>query len=143
MITVQLYITTDDPKTVGKTLTPVTSVQGDFNDAEDVDILNPDIVLGMATLPTFNYVGIDNRFYFVSSGIKRRIDGTWLIPLKEDVLETWKTEIKNLNALIERQEHVFNLNIKDPLLKVTNKTKTTYLKYNTGMTHESFVLATV
>lgn len=69
-----------------------------------------------------NYIHIPefNRFYFITNitSIKNNL---WQIDCKCDVLMSYAAEIRDLHAIVERQENVFNKYIPDPMLSYSEK----------------------
>lgn len=140
---VTLYTTEEDTRTLGRTYIPVgDTLTADYNANVPISLLEPSIVLDVDTLPVFNYVGIGNRYYFVKD-YTRNVDGAWVIYLKEDVLTTYEQAIKNLECVVERQENIFNLYLKDTQLQVTNKTKRDVIKFPNGLTREEGIIVTI
>lgn len=62
---------------------------------------------------------------------------------REDVLQTYKNEIKNLTCTIERQENRFNQYLSDPLYKVYSYKRVQTFPFPSGFDNSncSFVLA--
>lgn len=84
---------------------------------EETNLITPSILLqwDYATTP-FNYIYIPafSRFYFVTN-ITSANNQLWRVDLKVDVLETYKTQIKNLNAIIDRNEYDFDPYLNDDM----------------------------
>lgn len=125
MITLNFYSLTEDPRKVSKTPTPAvvgpgaaTSLSGTFKDP--VDTFEPRVIveLGDSYIHVFNYVQISewSKYYFV---VDKEIlqKGLVRLYLREDVLNTYSTEILALNAYVERTESNYK-----PLLADSRRT---------------------
>ena len=111
-ITYTLYNTNSDRIAVDKVLTTVASGEGVVH--PPFDVLNPNVILKSSAIPKFNYMYIQetDRFYF--AGPPQWLGGdAWSVSLQSDVLGTWKTNIKNLNAYVSRCESEYDLGISD------------------------------
>lgn len=111
-VTLKLYKVYDDEKVVNKNLNNELT----FNIAlkKDVDILTPEIILDTDTNITgYNYAYIDifDRYYYVS--IETLQNELYKLKLSVDHLVSWKDEIYNLDAIIDKQEFTGNQYIND------------------------------
>lgn len=82
---------------------------------EETDILNPVVTIETGTnLSRYNYARIPNweRYYFITE-IKIIRERLWEITMHVDVLMSYRTQIRELRAVIARQQNDYNLNIKD------------------------------
>jgi hypothetical protein len=109
---ITLYQNISERNQMDKTLTKVKDIDGKFK--QSTNIMSPVLVLSYATLPDFNYIYIEElaRYYFVDS-ITSINEGLWQINCSEDVLETYKTGIKKLNAYVLRNENRYNKKLID------------------------------
>lgn len=109
---ITLYQNVSERNQMDKALTKVKDIDGKFK--QSTNIMSPVLVLSYATLPDFNYIYIEElaRYYFVDS-ITSINEGLWQINCSEDVLETYKTGIKKLNAYVLRNEHRYNKKLID------------------------------
>lgn len=109
---ITLYQNVSERNQMDKTLTKVKDIDGKFK--QSTNIMSPILVLSYATLPDFNYIYIEElaRYYFVDS-ITSINEGLWQINCSEDVLKTYKTGIRNLDAYVERNENVYSNDIPD------------------------------
>ena len=80
------------------------------------DLLAPIFILSSNSLPTFNYVQFNNRYYFVT-GIKSVRNALWEISCEVDVLATWKANIQATTAHVLYYTHA-NSQISDHRLSV-------------------------
>ena len=116
-----LYNNSAEKNRVDKTtyLSNALTLNGNLRSNDSGNILSPTIYLEMNndSVPTYNYCYIPsfNRYYFITSIAPARND-YWEVNMKEDVLMSFKNEIKNQTALVARQENDFNLEIADNLI---------------------------
>lgn len=119
---INLYTNIAENNRVDKTkyITSVGTLQGTLRD--ECSITDPTIIIQSDTLPNFNYVHIPiwNRYYYVNEITSVRY-GLWRISLHVDVLMSYKLDILNLNAIIDRQEFKYNRYLTDRLLPVSNE----------------------
>lgn len=107
--TINLYKNSAETNRVDKTsyLTSAGALSGTLR--SECSIIRPAIVIHQETLPDFNYVHMPafNRYYFVT-GITSVAYGLWRIDMNCDVLMSYKNAIRNLTAIIARQENDYN-----------------------------------
>ena len=141
-IAVKLYKTSDPTNKITKTLSNEISMTGTLKDS--VDILNPQILISTSTnLSQYNYMYIADlsRYYFVKFEIVK--SGLWLLTGRCDVLYTYKTEILNNKAVIERQQNQYNMYLNDDIFKVYNKTNIVTKNFPNGFNRNGSYLLTV
>lgn len=85
-------------------LTGAVFISGNFKESQS--IMQPIIDLVYNSLPTFNYLYIPalSRFYFINN-ITTLNNGMYRLECNEDVLMTYRTEIKQQTAYISRIEY--------------------------------------
>ena len=118
--------------TFKKNLSPVIKVVKSFDSdtaqfsvvlKENTSIFKPTFILQTDIYPgAFNYIdgsSFSGRQYFItkvtSIGYNR-----YEVEAKTDVLDTWANGIKNNEAVVSRQENVYNLYLDDPYFHVYN-----------------------
>lgn len=107
-MTINLYSTGDNPKTVTKTLTAISSVQG--RATQPCNILRPELILsGDSTVNAINanyvYVPDFGRYYFVkdhTTDTAARI----ILSCEVDPLMSWAAGIRASRQLVTRSESV-------------------------------------
>ena len=116
---ITFYNNASENNTIGKNLTqigsPVTCVvKGDCSQ------YTPKVILDYADYSVANYAYIDEfeRYYFITDK-PVRTGGRIEISLKSDPLESFKSEILNLSAVIEKQENKGNMYFNDGSFNVT------------------------
>ena len=101
-------------------LIPLMTLEGTLKD--ECSVTSPSILIELDTYPDFNYVYLPffNRYYFVDSIDVVRTN-LWRINLLIDVLYTYKDEILNLEAYVDRNEYDFNWLLEDNQQPFYNK----------------------
>lgn len=129
MITVNLLTNSSPKNKIGKTLTQGATFQCALKD--NTSILNPVLVLQSTDdIYRYNYLQIPifGRYYFINN-IVSLANWRWEISGHVDVLETYKTQILQNNAVIRRQEKKFNLYLNDEEFKTYNMEAITTLQF--------------
>lgn len=113
---VVLYTNSSSTRVVDKQLTAILSVSGSLRDGASV--LDPEILietdLSDTQLGAINYMYVQafHRYYFVTD-MRMETTGLWLISGHVDVLMTYREQIRNQNAIVARQEGVYNMYLDD------------------------------
>lgn len=112
-----LYQNTAENNKVDKTasLTSVGTICGVLR--EQCSVINPSLTIEYDDVPEFNYVyfPLFNRYYFVTN-ITSIKNGLWQIDLSVDVLMTYKDDITQQTAFIERSESTYDVDKVDDLV---------------------------
>lgn len=113
-----IFNCSDEPTKVNKTLNIVDTYEGTLR--ENCSIIDPKILVNVE-LSEGNYAYIEEfgRYYFINNITSAGL-GLWIIEMHVDVLYTYRTEIGALNAVIKRQELLWNIYLDDPNFKVYN-----------------------
>lgn len=121
---------TDKVNKISKTKGSALALTGNLRD--NCSIIDPVVDIANATFD-YNYAYITqfSRFYFIKNIIMLRT-GLFRVEMHVDVLESNETAIKNLTAVIKRQQGVYNLYLDDPLFKAQNKRQVQTKKLNGG-----------
>lgn len=100
---ITLYKTSSPPNKLDKALNSAISMTGTLRD--ETNVMTPSIIVNAGNISDYNYCVISDfhRSYFITS-IDSVRNGVWRINLKCDVLTTYKSEIRQLNAIISKQE---------------------------------------
>lgn len=136
---IQLFTNNSDVRTMGKNLTARGTITGTWKD--NTDILEPHIVINNRNMAGINYCYIPEfgRYYYVDDEAKLtggRIELTCAV----DVLESWKPYIKNLTAVIARQEFKWNLYLNDEMFKAYQNPAIITKTFPNGFNTQEFVL---
>ena len=105
-MTIQFYKIADVANKINKRIpdTPALTIQGTLKDR--CSMLDPVITIENSSVPDYNYAYIPefNRYYFITEITSVR-NNLWRISLKVDVLESFKTDILNLNCIVDKQQN--------------------------------------
>lgn len=113
------YTSTAEPNSFPKVLGSAIRYQGDLRD--ECDILNPVITIaGLNPNNTFNYCYIPDfkRYYFITESSVVRT-GLIEFNLHVDVLQSWSSQILELDCYILRNEYNYNSMICDNIVNIT------------------------
>lgn len=137
---ITLYNNTSPPNYVDKTISTVEVLEGTLRDS--ASIIDPVITIERNSPIGFNYAHIPefNRYYFVT-GISSVIYGMVSISLHVDVLMTYKAQIRDMNAIIKRQETVYNTYLNDGIFKAYQNTQHKIIAFPNGFSNYSYILA--
>lgn len=119
----ELYKTIDNNNIINKTLTDMVSYEIKLKD--NVDIISPIIILSSETLlVNFNYAYIPDfeRYYFINS-VSINSKNVYVLSLECDVLESFKDDILNSYAYINKAEdgnNYYNSNNESEVRKEVN-----------------------
>lgn len=143
------YLQSSDDDHVTKSLTEVSTILGKFNRMIGLKRIDIDLT-GFAH--GFNYVWIPSlrRYYYVDSVEMPSADITRL-HLREDVLMSWSSLIRNQTAFVERQENSYDDDLTDEMCNYTYEksvsidsiTMDNNIFTNTGNADKDFVVETV
>lgn len=129
MITVKLHQTSSTRNKIGKTLDAGLDFSCCLKD--DCSILNPRLDIftdSDITDKNYMYIPAFGRYYFIDDIVSTN-NGYWTITAHVDVLETYKTHIKNNDAVIRRQKNKYNLYLDDPDFHTYNYDRIQTLKF--------------
>ena len=118
----KFYINNSEPEKVDKDIIEVISMRGTLR--EETSIMNPTfrVQLIVDNVSFLNYIYVEEweRYYFVND-VKSVRNGLWDFSCHVDVLSTYKNQIRNLSAILARQENVYNLYLDDDKFLVDAK----------------------
>ena len=138
-----LYINNSEKNKIGKNLTNDFSLSGTLRDT--TNIINPVILIELNEIGNYNYCYIPdfNRYYFITDIIAIRT-GLFAVSLTVDVLESFKTDIKNLSVILLNTQNVGSSNyLPSPVFRNNVKSKTDILNFPNGLNDSGeFILIT-
>lgn len=138
-----LYVNNSEKNKIGKTLTNDFSLSGTLRDA--TNIINPVILIEISEIGNYNYCYINNfnRYYFITDITVIRT-GLFAISLMVDVLESFKSDIKNLSVILLNTQNVGSSNyLSSPVFRNNVKSKTDILNFPNGLNDSGeFILIT-
>ena len=105
-MTVTLYTTTDDARTVNKTLTLVKSVSA--TPTEPMNVLRPTVIVNMdSAVLSSNYAYISelNRYYYIT-GMELLHGERVLLSCSVDVLKTYAAALTDCDCIVSRSESI-------------------------------------
>lgn len=140
---IYLYVVSDDPDTMPKTLSDPVTVAGSVRDPS-VDLMRPVITLTGTPAGTYNYAYIPdfNRYYFVDPPVTERT-GLVMLPMRIDVLQTYHDQIMSAPVILERSTDVFNADIADPRRQFYQDRQNQYITIGDVGAPASIVMVTV
>ena len=137
---IRLYINHSEKERVNKILTNELILNGDLTN--DCPILTPTFQLEIENMTMYNYMYVPdfNRYYFIENPVN--MGGNYYsVPCTEDYISSWWNDIKECNAVIERQSNEWNLYLNDGTFKAESTNKTaTILFPNDLFTQENYIL---
>ena len=134
---VKLFKITDDSRKVHKTIGEGVEIAAHIYD--DMDVLNPSLLLTYTTSVPFDYnyifIPLTKRYYYINSATLKKGQGV-LITCHVDVFKSYDSEIDNLQAYVLRQENKYNAYLPDNLIPLTAKTN--YFNKSCGKVVEDY-----
>lgn len=138
-----LYVNKSEKNKIGKNLTNDFSLSGTLRDA--TNIINPIILVELNEISNYNYCYIPNfnRYYFITDITVIRT-GLYAISLLVDVLESFKTDIKNLSVILLNTQNIgVNNYLPSPVFRNNVKSKTDIINFPSGLNDSGeFILIT-
>ena len=139
-----LYTNNSDDKVVGKSLSLLATINGTLR--EGCSIIDPvitvsDSVVNNAIAAACNYAKISQfgRYYYVKNIVC--IGKFWELHMHVDVLESFQTQLKALDAVIARQENKYNLYLNDGFFKTYQNPHVSIKQFPSGFTDQYYVLS--
>ena len=104
-----IYVNNSEKNKLGKSLSNKVTLNGHLK--EETSIIEPIIKVDISNPSKYNYCYIPqfNRYYFIKD-INNINANIWELHLHVDVLESYKSNIKKLNAIIEKNQYRDNSN---------------------------------
>ena len=142
MFDIIIQLNKSEPQRVTKDVDIISTVTGTLKDG--TDIINPVILLeaDVTDLVNCNYLTIASfkRSYFVNN-IKVLRTALLELSCHVDVLSSFANEIKANNAIIRRQQNVWNLYLNDGTFRVYQNPNVLTKSFPSGFSAQEFVLA--
>jgi hypothetical protein len=139
-----LYTNNSDNKVVTKNITTLATIQGTLR--SDCSIIDPvitvsDSVMNNAMAAACNYAKIAQfgRYYYVNNIVST--GKFWEIHMHVDVLASFQTPLKALDAVIARQETKYNLYLNDGFFKTYQNPHVSIKPFPNGFTEQFYVLS--
>lgn len=137
---ITLYNNVSAPNVLDKEISQVQTLQGVLH--EPSSLIDPTFTIERANPAGFNYFHIEEfgRYYFVT-GVSSVGNNLVSVSGHVDVLMTYKAGIRNLTAVIRRQENNFNLLLDDGIFKAYQPTKHKIIRFPNSFNDFCYVLA--
>ena len=141
-MTITLYKTTSEVNKVDKQLEQLAVLTGTLR--ESSSIIDP--VFNISGIDSYiadcNYAYIEEfgRYYFIQN-IESINNGLWRLSLHVDVLMSYRNEIRNNYAIIERNERSYDLKLNDGLFVTQQNPRRAQFTFPAGFTTWNYVLA--
>lgn len=132
-ISVQLGFSGDPPNKLNKSFTVNANLDCVFKD--ETDVVNPIILVEMdyASMVACNYAYIPtNRRYYYITDVTSVSNALCTLSLEVDVLMSFKSEIRNLAGITERNTNLYNVYLNDDRQKITCQFKQFYHTFKGG-----------
>lgn len=146
-MTINLYTTSDDRRTLSKTITELAAVDN-VNLLNDCNVISPVFILSNVEWANANYIYCENfkRYYFIDS--VDYINGNLIrLHCSCDVLMSYKNDILNTQAIISRGGNNYNVLLSDNAILQQANSVTVNKKFTGGeilpsisATNNSFLL---
>lgn len=140
---ITLYVNNSEKNKIGKNLTNDFSLSGTLRDV--TNIINPVILIELNEIGNYNYCYISSfkRYYFITDITVIRT-GLFAISLTVDVLESFKTDIKNLSVILLNTQNVGTNNyLSSQVFRNNVKSKTDIINFPNGLNDSGeFILIT-
>lgn len=140
---ITLYVNNSEKNKIGKNLINDFSLSGTLRDA--TNIINPVILIELNEIGNYNYCYIPNfnRYYFITDIAVIRT-GLFAISLMVDVLESFKTDIKNLSVILLNTQNVGTNNyLPSQVFRNNVKSRTDIINFPGGLNDSGeFILIT-
>ena len=143
-MTINLFQNESDTNVVSKTLTSKGTLTGTLR--EGCSIIDPVIkVEGISgsDLPFINYAEVVEfgRYYYIKDIVL--VGNLFELHMHIDVLETYKDQIKELPAIVARNEFNYNLYLQDGLIKEYANPHIEIKQFPNGFTDFEFIFSVV
>ena len=130
---IDLYINSSENNRVNKALWDKFELKGTLRG--ETNVINPEILIEHPNPTGYNYAYIPEfqRYYFIKDITSVR-NGLWRARLTVDVLETYKTQIKQMPVIIDKQQNKGNSNLylNDGSYVIDSRSYNTILNFSGG-----------
>ena len=138
-MTIQLCVSREPANKVGKNIGVVSTLSGTLR--ESSSIIDP-VITNEADPTGFNYLYIPDfkRYYYVVNVVVLR-NNLIEVHAHVDVLKTYSAEIRGFDAVVQRQENVYNTYLDDGIFKAYQNSKHKIIAFPVSFTDTSIILA--
>lgn len=142
MFDIVLQTNNSENNRVTKDVTDIATISGTLKN--ECSIIDPVILIegDISNYTSCNYCTIESfgRSYFINN-IRSVRNNLFEISCHVDVLSSFADQIKENNAIINRQENDWNLYLNDGVFKIYQNPRILTREFPTGFSTQSFVLA--
>lgn len=139
-----LYTNNSDKKVVTKSITTLVTVSnGTLREA--CSIIDPiiavdDTIVNNAIAAACNYAKLTEfgRYYYVTN--VESVGKLWVFHMHVDVISSFQTQIKALDAVVARQESKYNLYLQDGMFKTYQNPHVSIKQFPSGFQNPYYVL---
>ena len=136
-----LYTNNDDNRVVTKSLSTLQTLNGTLRDG--CSIIDPVIKvenINNSIAANCNYAKIAQfgRYYYVTNIVL--VGHLWEIHMHCDVLSSFQTELKALDAIVSRQENNYNLYLQDGLFRTYQNPNISILPFSGSFDTYQYIL---
>lgn len=141
-MTINIYTETHPVNYIKKDGVPSGNVGLSGSLVEGTNVVDPDILIESATLPTGNYAYITefNRYYYIKN-VESVKNGLWRLKMHVDVLKTYANQILANSVIAARSASNYNLNLNDSQYKAYANPHVMKRVFPSGFNTWQFVLA--
>lgn len=141
-MTIVLYQNLSEYNALDKNLTELISLSGTLREQSSIidpviNISDIDNYIGSAN---YAYIPEFNRYYFITN-IDSIRENLWRLSFHVDVLYTYREQIRENSAIIERNENEYDLKLNDGLFQTQQNPRIAQFPFPSGFTTWNFVLA--
>lgn len=139
---IEIYTNNSADNVVTKNITLLGTLTGTLR--KECSMTDPVIeVQGMsnsvAAICNYAKIAQFGRFYFVKNIVLK--GQLWVLTLHVDVLASWQTPLKSLDAVIARNENRYNLYLQDGFFKTYQNPHVSIKPFPGGFTDHTYILA--
>jgi hypothetical protein len=142
MISVKLQYNKSANNKIGKSISTIKTASCMIKTS--TSIVDPTLIftgVDFATIASINYMTIETfkRSYFIKNIVNTGA-GQWEVYAHCDVLESYASQIKSLEGIIQRQANVYNLYLEDDMLPIITTPHIVMKAFPNGFTTSEYVL---
>lgn len=139
-LTITTYINSSARNVARKNLRLIETINGNIKD--NIDILHPQIYAGNVFEFNYCYIKEFDRYYYVAS-TEKMSNGSNLITLDVDVLQSHIEALAEIEATITRNENMSNAYLLDDQYKALSYTEEVVKNFPKSIDDDSIVIMTV
>lgn len=140
-----LYKNSSPTNKVSKELTSIDTIAGALRDGTSIIdptiLIEPTVQASIISSANYAYIADFGRYYYITQPASY-VNGLWMVTMHVDVLQTYANQIRSQNAIVARQEFVYNMYLDDGWFMAYQNpiVQTKYLSNATPFETEEYVL---